>query len=124
MADAARQIAAQNGMAADSSGVVSIVAGRVEQLHELPGGMQQADVLVSEWMGYSLLFESMLESVLHARDRCASLHISRPRIVVHISSQVPVVSLPACLQRQGYADARTWHYVKWHYVNILLFTAG
>lgn len=69
MADAARLIAAQNGMAADNGGVVSIVAGRVEQLHELPGGMQQADVLVSEWMGYSLLFESMLESVLHARDR-------------------------------------------------------
>ena len=69
MADAARQIAAKNGMAADNGGVVSIVAGRVEQLRELPGGMQQADVLVSEWMGYALLFESMLASVLHARDR-------------------------------------------------------
>ena len=27
------------------------------------------DVLVSEWMGYALLFESMLGSVLYARDR-------------------------------------------------------
>ncbi|GFH25310.1 methyltransf_25 domain-containing protein, partial [Haematococcus lacustris] len=27
------------------------------------------DVLVSEWMGYGLLFESMLDSVLQARDR-------------------------------------------------------
>ena len=27
------------------------------------------DVLVSEWMGYALLFESMLDSVLVARDR-------------------------------------------------------
>jgi type I protein arginine methyltransferase len=26
-------------------------------------------VIVSEWMGYALLFESMLESVLVARDR-------------------------------------------------------
>ena len=31
----------------------------------------QVDVIVSEWMGYALLFESMLDSVLHARDRCA-----------------------------------------------------
>lgn len=27
------------------------------------------DVLVSEWMGYCLLYESMLSSVLYARDR-------------------------------------------------------
>ena len=30
----------------------------------------QVDVIVSEWMGYALLFESMLDSVLVARDRC------------------------------------------------------
>ena len=29
----------------------------------------QVDVIVSEWMGYALLFESMLDSVLYARDR-------------------------------------------------------
>ena len=27
------------------------------------------DVIVSEWMGYALFFEAMLDSVLHARDR-------------------------------------------------------
>lgn len=27
------------------------------------------DVLVSEWMGYCLLYESMLSSVLYARDK-------------------------------------------------------
>ncbi len=26
------------------------------------------DVIVSEWMGYALLFETMLDTVLHARD--------------------------------------------------------
>jgi len=31
----------------------------------------QVDVLVSEWMGYALFFEAMLDTVLHARDRCA-----------------------------------------------------
>ena len=29
----------------------------------------QVDVVVSEWMGYGLFFECMLDSVLHARDR-------------------------------------------------------
>lgn len=29
----------------------------------------QVDVIVSEWMGYTLLFETMLDSVLYARDR-------------------------------------------------------
>jgi protein arginine N-methyltransferase 3 len=27
------------------------------------------DVIISEWMGYALLFESMLDTVLQARDR-------------------------------------------------------
>ena len=31
--------------------------------------MNQVDVIISEWMGYFLLFESMLDSVLYARDR-------------------------------------------------------
>ena len=26
------------------------------------------DIIVSEWMGYALLYESMLDSVLYARD--------------------------------------------------------
>jgi predicted RNA methylase len=30
---------------------------------------EQADAIVSEWMGYCLLYESMLESVLSVRDR-------------------------------------------------------
>jgi hypothetical protein len=31
--------------------------------------VKQVDVIVSEWMGYALLFESMLPSVLYARDK-------------------------------------------------------
>jgi hypothetical protein len=30
----------------------------------------KVDLLVSEWMGYFLLFERMLPSVLSVRDRC------------------------------------------------------
>ncbi|OWR54302.1 putative arginine n-methyltransferase [Danaus plexippus plexippus] len=31
---------------------------------------QKVDVIVSEWMGYFLLFEGMLDSVIYARDTC------------------------------------------------------
>ena len=32
-------------------------------------GEEGVDIIVSEWMGYGLLFECMLDSVLEARDR-------------------------------------------------------
>ena len=35
----------------------------------LPDGITHVDIIISEWMGYALLYESMLDSVLHARDR-------------------------------------------------------
>lgn len=51
-------------------GVMTVVAGMIEDLDlSMPVPVQGVDVLVSEWMGYCLLFESMLPSVLHARDR-------------------------------------------------------
>ncbi|KAJ2785900.1 hypothetical protein H4R18_000289 [Coemansia javaensis] len=46
--------------------VVVLVRGKIEEL-ELP--VDRVDIIVSEWMGYFLLFEAMLDSVLVARDR-------------------------------------------------------
>ena len=47
-----------------------MVQGMIEDLDEIiqvpPNSI---DILVSEWMGYCLLYESMLSSVLYARDR-------------------------------------------------------
>ena len=63
------QDAPPGAAAAAGGGPISIVAGRVEELGELPGGAEKLDVIVSEWMGYALLFESMLDTVLNARDR-------------------------------------------------------
>jgi len=34
---------------------------------ELP--VKQVDIIISEWMGYFLLYEAMLDSVLWARDK-------------------------------------------------------
>lgn len=47
------------------SDVITVVKGKVENI-EIP---EKVDVIVSEWMGYFLLYECMLDSVLHARDR-------------------------------------------------------
>lgn len=40
--------------------------GKIEEV-ELP--VTQVDIIVSEWMGYCLLYESMLDSVIRARDK-------------------------------------------------------
>jgi len=45
---------------------VKLVKGRLEET-ELP--YEKYDLIVSEWMGYFLLFEGMLDSVLAARDK-------------------------------------------------------
>ncbi|XP_048413082.1 protein arginine N-methyltransferase 6 isoform X2 [Stegostoma tigrinum] len=61
MAERAREVVEANGL----SGRVWVLRGRVEEA-ELP---ERVDAIVSEWMGYGLMYESMLRSVLHARDR-------------------------------------------------------
>jgi len=61
MAVQARKIVAANGL----SDVVEVIQGSMEEV-ELP---EKVDVIISEWMGYFLLRESMFDSVLHARDK-------------------------------------------------------
>lgn len=45
---------------------IILVKGRIEDT-ELP--IDKFDIIVSEWMGYFLLFEGMLDSVIYARNR-------------------------------------------------------
>lgn len=61
MAQKARRIVEANGL----SEVVRVIQGTIETV-ALPC---KVDVIVSEWMGYLLLRESMLDSVLFARDK-------------------------------------------------------
>lgn len=42
------------------------VAGKVEEI-TLPDGIEKVDIIISEWMGYCLFYESMLDTVLFAR---------------------------------------------------------
>lgn len=58
----AQDIVKQNGL----DDIVEVIHGRVEEI-ELP--VPQVDIIISEWMGIFLFFESMLDSVLFARDK-------------------------------------------------------
>jgi len=60
----AKQIVEANQL----SDVVTIVKGKVEEV-ELPHGLDSVDIIISEWMGYCLFYESMLDTVLFARDK-------------------------------------------------------
>eukprot|EP01130_Rhizamoeba_saxonica_P019156 TRINITY_DN9821_c0_g1_i1.p1 TRINITY_DN9821_c0_g1~~TRINITY_DN9821_c0_g1_i1.p1 ORF type:complete len:350 (-),score=87.52 TRINITY_DN9821_c0_g1_i1:31-1047(-) len=57
----ARQIVSDNNL----DHIVECVQGKIEEV-EIP---EQVDIIISEWMGYFLLYESMMNSVLIARDR-------------------------------------------------------
>ena len=49
-----------------SSKAITLVKGKLEEA-TLP--IAQYDIIISEWMGYFLLYESMLDTVLYARDK-------------------------------------------------------
>ncbi|ORZ29410.1 S-adenosyl-L-methionine-dependent methyltransferase [Catenaria anguillulae PL171] len=58
----ARKIVKANGF----EGKVTLLQGKMEEV-VLP--VDKVDIIISEWMGYFLLYESMLDTVLYARDR-------------------------------------------------------
>ena len=74
--------------------VIEVLRGRMEDV-QLP---EPVDVIVSEWMGYFLLRESMIQSVIFARDRWL-----RPGGVMYPSS---ARLLLASLQDKRFIDER------------------
>jgi type I protein arginine methyltransferase len=58
----AREIIKRNGF----EKTITVVKGKMEEV-KLP--VDKVDIIISEWMGYFLLYESMLDSVLWARDK-------------------------------------------------------
>lgn len=76
MASVATQIAKENGLWRCTegnnqyTGVMEVVQGMVEEIDKsIQIKPHSVDVLLSEWMGYCLLYETMLSSVLFARDK-------------------------------------------------------
>lgn len=45
---------------------ITLLQGKMEDV-QIP--FQKVDIIISEWMGYFLLYESMLDTVLYARDK-------------------------------------------------------
>ncbi|KAH8382709.1 hypothetical protein KR009_004899 [Drosophila setifemur] len=60
----ARQVVIDNNL----QEVITVVKGKIEEI-ELPNGIEKVDIIISEWMGYCLFYESMLDTVLYARDK-------------------------------------------------------
>eukprot|EP00297_Palpitomonas_bilix_P026173 CAMPEP_0113889298 /NCGR_PEP_ID=MMETSP0780_2-20120614/13405_1 /TAXON_ID=652834 /ORGANISM="Palpitomonas bilix" /LENGTH=366 /DNA_ID=CAMNT_0000878353 /DNA_START=11 /DNA_END=1111 /DNA_ORIENTATION=+ /assembly_acc=CAM_ASM_000599 len=58
----AREIVASNGFADK----ITLIKGKAEEV-ELP--VDKVDIIISEWMGYFLFYESMLDTVLYCRDK-------------------------------------------------------
>lgn len=58
----AKEIVEVNGM----SDKITLLQGKMEDV-QLP--FPEVDIIISEWMGYFLLYESMLDTVLWARDK-------------------------------------------------------
>jgi len=58
----AKEIIKNNGLESK----ITVLKGKMEEL-TLP--VDKVDIIISEWMGYFLLYESMLDSVLWARDK-------------------------------------------------------
>jgi hypothetical protein len=58
----AREIVKVNGM----EDKITLIQGKMEEI-EMP--FPKVDIIISEWMGYFLLYESMLDTVLYARDK-------------------------------------------------------
>jgi len=47
---------------------ITVYKGKIEEI-DFPFGEGGVDIIISEWMGYFLLYESMLDCVLWARDK-------------------------------------------------------
>jgi protein arginine N-methyltransferase 1 len=58
----AEEIIRKNGL----TDKITVIKGKMEEI-TLP--VKSVDIIISEWMGYFLLYESMLDSVLWARDK-------------------------------------------------------
>jgi predicted RNA methylase len=71
------EIIKENGF----SSKITCVKGKVEEIDlisvfkkQFPSdNIEKADIIISEWMGYALLYESMLSSVLYVRDKFLQL---------------------------------------------------
>ncbi|KAI0914568.1 S-adenosyl-L-methionine-dependent methyltransferase [Ustulina deusta] len=90
--------ARENIYHAGLSDTITTLHGKMEEV-TLP--IDQVDIIVSEWMGYCLLFEAMLPSVLYARDK----YLAPGGLMVpsHTNMWIAPVSDPVWVSENGEA---------------------
>jgi type I protein arginine methyltransferase len=83
--DKARENVYNNGF----SDKIICIRGKIEEV-TLP--VEKVDIIVSEWMGYCLLYEAMLDSVIWARDK----HLKKDGLMVpsHMNMWIAPLSDP------------------------------
>ena len=64
IAKIAQQIVADNQL----DNVITVLRGKVEEV-ELPDGIKQVDIIISEWVGNGLFSKNKLASLIFARDK-------------------------------------------------------
>lgn len=65
IAELARETVKENGF----DNVIEVQQTKIEDFKFNEEDQRQVDIIVSEWMGFYLLHEGMLDSVLYARDK-------------------------------------------------------
>lgn len=91
VADIANEVVHENNM----QHIVQVFKQRVEDF-ELPDGLEEVDIIISEWMGFFLLHEGMLDSVISARDR----FLSADGLMFPASATISLAacSVPSCFE--------------------------
>jgi protein arginine N-methyltransferase 1 len=62
--------------------VIKVIKGKIEDI-ELPEGIQQVDIIIAEWMGYTLFYDSIIQSVLYARDKFLVNSLKKSKLEFH-----------------------------------------
>ncbi|KAI5711090.1 hypothetical protein M8J76_009203 [Diaphorina citri] len=58
----------------DCSDVITVICRRMEDIDRLPHGIENVDIIVSNWMGHVLYLDSLINAVVYARDRFLKPH--------------------------------------------------
>lgn len=48
--------------------VIRVIKGKIEDI-QLPDGIEKVDIIIAEWMGYCLFYDTIIQSVIYARDK-------------------------------------------------------
>ena len=83
----------------DEEGVIEVVEGRAE---EVDIGNVKVDIMISEWMGFYLLHESMLDSVILAREK----HLDEDGIM--FPSHATIYAAPVQMEEWVQVRAEIW----------------